>query len=154
MTNNKDYVFHINWEDRHKQSYKVGILAQLDEMFYLVIKDKEKAETAYSKGFIGIPGFRQEEIYRSHELFDFFKNRILQKNDQNPCEELAVTKAKSMVDSYWAEKVPDKVTKKYRKIILEAYDLQEKKKMAEEVKNSEQPFVEEGNDSTDFRDVI
>jgi len=151
---NKDYVFHINWEDRHKQSYKVGILAQLDEQFYLVIKDKEKAETAYSRGFIGIPGFRQEEVYRSHELFDFFKNRILQKNDQNPCEELAATKAKSMVDSYWVEKIPDKVTKKYRKIILEAYDLQEKKKMAKEENDLDKALGKKDDDSSDFRDVV
>ena len=49
---NKDYVFHVNWEDRHKQTYRVGFLAQLDEYFYLIIKDQENAQTAYNNGFI------------------------------------------------------------------------------------------------------
>ena len=29
---------------------------------------------AYEKGFIGMPGFKTDEIYRSDELFAFFKN--------------------------------------------------------------------------------
>lgn len=124
---NKDYVFHINWEDRHKLSYRVGILAQLDEYFYVIIKDQENAQMAYKNGFIGIPGFKVEEVYRSQELFDFFKSRVLHKNAQNPCEELVSTGAKSMIDSFSVEKIPDKVIPKYKGIILRAYELQQKK---------------------------
>lgn len=129
---NKDYVFHINWEDRHKQSYRVGILAQLDEYYYIILKNEENAKAAYKNGFIGIPGFKLEEIYRSQELFDFFKSRILQKNAQRPCEELALTRAKSMVDSYSVEPVSDKAVSKYKEIILKTYELQEKKRQLEE----------------------
>jgi len=136
---NKDYVFHINWEDRHKQLYRVGFLAQLDEYFYLIIKDQENAQIAYNNGFIGLPGFKVEEVYRSQELYDFFKSRILHKTGLDPCEELAETKAKSMIDSYSLEKIPDKVAKKYKAIILEAYELQEKKKKMQEEKKIEQP---------------
>jgi len=129
---NKDYVFHVKWEDRHKQLHRVGFLAQLDEYFYLIIKDEETAETAYKNGFIGIPGFKQEEVYRSKELFDFFKSRILQKTGSNLCEELASTGAKSMIDSYSVEKVSDKIAQKYRGIIIDTYELQEKKKILQE----------------------
>ena len=147
---NKDYVFHVNWEDRHKQLYKVGILAQLDEYFYLIIKDEQKASEAYRNGFIGIPGFKNEEVYRSRELFDFFKNRILGKNSTNPSEELALTGAKSMIDSYSVERVPEKVTKKYRQIILEAYQLQEKTRVQEEqIVNA----VENKNNSEELPDL-
>lgn len=124
---NKDYVFHINWEDRHKISYRVGFLAKLDEYFYIIIKDQENAHMAYKNGFIGIPGFRAEEAYRSQELFDFFKSRVLNNNGQNPCEELASTGGKSMIDSFSVEKVPDKVVTKYKGMILKIYELQQRK---------------------------
>lgn len=132
---NKDYVFHINWEDRYKQLYRVGFLAQLDESYYIVIKNKSDAKGAYDSGFIGVPGFKVEEIYKSDELFDFFKSRILQKSNSNPCEELAETGAKSMVDSYSLKKVSDKLSIRYKTIILDAYELQEKKKKIEVEKN-------------------
>lgn len=125
---NKDYVFHIKWESRHRDQYRVGFLAQLDDYFYLVIKSEENAKNAYNSGFAPIAGFKPEEIYRSQELFDFFKSRILKKMSSNPCEELERTGAKSMVDSYFLEKVSDKVSNKYKSIILEAYELQEKRK--------------------------
>lgn len=131
---NKDYVFHINWEDRYKRLYRVGILAQLDEYFYLILKDEKKNQTAYNNGFIGIPGFKLEEVYRSKELFDFFKSRILEKTGVNSCEELALTGAKSMVDSYSVEKISDRIAKKYKKIVLDTYELQDKKKQLEEGK--------------------
>ena len=152
--NNKDYVFHINWEDRHKQSYRVGFLAQLDEYFYLIIKDQENAQIAYNNGFIAIPGFKAEEVYRSQELFDFFKSRILQKTGSNLCEELAETGAKSMIDSYSLEKISDGVARKYKAILLNAYELQEKKKKIQQEKNIEEP--ENSNkriDTDEFLDI-
>lgn len=124
---NKDYVFNINWEDEEKQLHRIGFLAQLDGSFYLIIKNEENAKIAYDNGFIGIPGFKLQEVYKSEELFDFFKNRILQKSNSNPCEELAETGAKSMVDNYSVSQISDKISLKYKKLILAAYDLQEQK---------------------------
>jgi len=152
---NKDYIFHINWEDRHKQLYRVGFLAQLDEYFYLIIKDEENAKMAYNNGFIGIPGFKPEEVYRSQELFDFFKNRILQKKGSNPCEELVQTKAKSMIDSYSLEKVQDGVSRKYREILLDAYELQNKKKKMQEEKNIEKTKISNNHiDEDELYDIV
>ena len=124
---NKDYVFHVNWEDRHKQSYRIGILAQLDEAFYLVIKDERNAKLAYDNGFAGIPGFKAEEVYMSGtKLFDFFERRILEKEATKQCEELARTCGVSMVDSFSVEIISDKLSEKYKRIILEAYELQQR----------------------------
>ena len=126
---NKDYVFYINWEDRHKQSYKVGFLARLDESFYLIVKDEKKAKSAYDNGFVGIPGFRPEEVYVSEtKMFDFFERRTLTKNSIQQCEELAQTGGFSMVDSFYVEKISEKLCIKYKKVILEAHELQKRKK--------------------------
>lgn len=133
---NKDYIFHINWEDRYKHSYRVGILAEIDEVFYLAIKSEKDAVLAYKSGFIGIPGFKTEEVYRSSELFDFFKNRILETSKANASEELARSKAVSMTDSFSVEEISKNVSKKYKRIILEAYELQERKADMQE-KNKE-----------------
>ena len=53
----KDYVFHVNWEDRYKQPYRVGILAQIDNIFYLILKNEESAKAAYNSGYDGVPGY-------------------------------------------------------------------------------------------------
>ena len=124
---NKDYVFRVNWEDRHKNIYVIGILAKIEDSFYLVFKDEKHIETAYKQGYIGIPGFNVEEIYKSQELFDFFKSRILQTNKSNPCEELARSRGISMIDSFSVDQLSERMIPKYREIILEAYDIQAKK---------------------------
>lgn len=134
---NKDYIFHVNWEDRYKHSYRVGILAEIDEAFYLAIKNEEDATLAYKSGFIGIPGFKTEEVYKSQELFDFFKKRILETTKGNESEELAKSKAVSMIDSFSVEKVSEKLSQKYKKIILEAYELQKKKESLKEEKRAD-----------------
>ena len=134
---NRDYVFHINWDDRYKNSYRVGFLAELDEYFYLIIRDEKRAETAYKNGFDGIPGIKPEEIYRSRELFDFFKSRISEgARKKNPSEELAKSNAISMIDSFSVEAVPERITQKYKEIILRTYELQ-LKKMEQEKANKE-----------------
>ena len=132
----RDYIFHVNWEDRHKQLHKIGILAQINEYFYLIIKEQENASLAYKNGFIGIPGFNEEEVYRSEELFDFFRNRILESKRKNPCEELSKTGGTSMTDSFSVEEISEKLSEKYKKIILEAYDLQLRKKQIQEQKEN------------------
>lgn len=133
---NKDYVFHINWEDRYKNSYRIGILAQIDDNFYLTIKSEKNATMAYKNGFIGIPGFKTEEIYKSSELFDFFKNRILETSKKDSLEELSKNRAVSMIDSFSVDQISEKVSEKYKKIILKAYELQERKKDIQEKKDN------------------
>ena len=131
---NKDYVFSINWEDRFKNVHKIGVLAQLDEEFYLIVKDNKKAYKAHENGFDGLPGFKAEKVYKSQELFDFFKNRVLRTANMNYCEELRKTGAKSMIDSFSVEEMPEEVIKEKKSKILKAYDLQEKMKIGETVK--------------------
>ena len=75
-----------------------------------------------------------EEVYKSGELFDFFRNRILESKRKNPCEELAKTGGVSMIDSFSVEEISEKLSPKYKKIILEAYDLQLRKKQMQESK--------------------
>ena len=126
MNNNREYIFYINWEDTEKNPYRVGFLAQLESEYYFIISDQKNAEAAYERGFIGIPGFNAGEIYKSSELFDFFKSRVLDKKSENPCEELSQTKGVSMVDSFSLEEVSDKMLNKYKVSILETYEMQEK----------------------------
>lgn len=121
----KDYVFKINWEDRHKAIHDIGILAQVDEEFYLVVKSEDNAKKAYEMGFRGIPGFKTNEVYNSKELFDFFQNRVLKAPDVNFCEELEKTGGRSMIDSFSVKKMTPKASEKYKKIILETHGLQE-----------------------------
>ena len=128
MENNKDYIFYINWEDNMKNMRKVGYFAHLNEYFYLLISGEEKVKTAYENGFVGIPGFKADQIYRSPELFDFFKNRILNKDSVNPCKELLENEGKSMIDSFSLAEVPETLASKHIKSLLEAYAIQEKKK--------------------------
>ena len=128
---NKDYIFYINWEDRDKNSFRVGYLAQIQNEFYFVIRGKDKSgnesneKSAYDRGFIGIPGFRPGEIYKSNELFDFFKNRILDKNSKDPCSELAQTKGISMIDSFYLEEIAERLFDKQKQVLLDAYEKQE-----------------------------
>lgn len=143
----KDYIFHINWDDRYKNSYRIGFLAEIEDYFYLVIKDEKKAERAYKNGFVGIPGLKTEEIYRSKELFDFFKSRISEgARKKNPSEELARSKAISMIDSFSVEEVPERMTKKYKEIILRTYELQSKKTQLQEERKKEEQKQANKND--------
>lgn len=128
METNKDYIFFLNWEDNMKNIRKVGYLANIDKEFYLLICGKDNAKTAYANGFIGIPGFRPGEVYKSSELFSFFKNRILNKELDNPCEELLENEGKSMIDSFSLEEVPEIIADRQKKALLKAYTIQEKKK--------------------------
>jgi len=139
MENNKDYIFYLNWEDNIKNIRKVGYFAHIQESFYLVVSGKENAKTAYENGFIGIPGFKADEIYKSPELFNFFKNRILYKDTNDPCKELIETKGKSMIDSFSVEEVPEIIADRQKQALLEAYKKQEelKKLRSKKVKDKE-----------------
>lgn len=128
----RDYVFNVQWTDKYRNSYKVGLLAQIDKMFYFIMSSPKTAEAAYKKGFVGVPGFQAEEVYRSQELFDFFKGRILEDKSENPCEELAQNKGLSMIDSFSVEEVSERIAKKYKEAILRAYEVKVK---SEELKS-------------------
>ena len=128
MENNKEYIFYLNWEDNIKNTRKVGYLAHIEESFYLLVSGRENAKTAYENGFIGIPGFKSDEIYKSLELFDFFKNRIMHKDSNDPCKELLETEGKSMIDSFSVEEVPEILADRQKQALLEAYKKQEELK--------------------------
>lgn len=133
----KDYVFEVKWNE-----YVVGILAQIEKEYYLVFKDKEDIEKeCIEKGYLGIPGFNVEEVYKSRELFDFFKTRILETAQSNACEELAKTRGVSMVDSFTVDPVPEKMISRYKQKVLDAYDIQMQLKecrKASETKNNDE----------------
>lgn len=150
----KDYVFHINWADRHKQPYRVGILAQIDNVFYLILKNEETAKTAYSNGYDGLPGFDSDEVYISEKkLFDFFQRRVLENNPEKQCEELAQTRGISMVDSFSVEQISEKLSERYKKIVLEAYALQVQKNKMHEQENEKQPKNDIETNSEDWHDI-
>jgi len=134
MNMSKDYVFSINWEDRFKNVHKIGVLAQIEEAFYIIIREKEKAKEAFKNGYNGLPGFRTEKIYKSNEMFDFFKDRVLRKANIDYCEELSKTGGKSMIDSFFVERLSEEETEDKKMKILKAYELQEKLKMEENIK--------------------
>ena len=136
MNDNKDYVFHLNWQDREKNSFRVGFLAEIEKEFYFILSKRKTAESAYKIGFVGIPGFKVGEIYKSTELFDFFERRISSKRLEDPCEELAQSGGISMVDSFYLEQVSDTMLPKYKKIILKTYEIQCKKQELENNKQS------------------
>ena len=134
----KDYVFKINWKDRHKDLHDIGVLAQLNNEFYLVVKSEDNAKKAYEMGFRGIPGFKTDEVYKSKELFDFFQNRVLKEPNVNFCEELEKTGGISMIDSFSVKGMSSKSAKKYKKTIIETYGLQEAFK---EIKKKKKPAM-------------
>ena len=140
MESKRDYIFYLNWEDTIKNIRKVGYLANIENEFYLLISGEKNAQTAYANGFIGIPGFRSGEIYKSSELFLFFKNRILNKEIENPCEELLKNEGKSMIDSFSLEEVPEGIAEKKKEALLEAYKIQEEKKKVQ-AKNTEEAYL-------------
>lgn len=139
INNEKDYFFYIIWEDDENNKYKIGVLAQIDKMFYLrmhkkgqsiSVEDKSK-ETAYDNGCIGITAFKRDRVYKSGELFDFFKKRLLDKTSDNPCEELKEKHAISMVDSFSVKEMEEEKHKKCKEVILDMYEIQEKNKNIE-----------------------
>lgn len=138
MNDNRDYIFHLNWQDMQKNSFRVGFLAQIQKEYYFILSERKTAESAYNRGFVGIPGFKAGEIYKSAELFDFFERRISDKNAENPCEELLKNGGVSMVDSFTLEEASDKMASKYKETILEAYKVQCQKQEIEKRQETEE----------------
>ena len=124
--NNKEYMFYINWQDRNNINWQVGYLGEIEEEYYLLIKDEKRAPKAYLSGFIGIPGFLQGRVYRSPELFDFFKNRVLAKKSEEPLSELFRTKGVSNIDSFSVEVVPEELVPDKQEELKTAYQIQQR----------------------------
>ena len=96
-----------NWEDDQKNIYRIGILARIDESYYLKTYTKKinDERDAYSHGYVGIPGFIPGKLYKSNsELFDFFKNRVYVDttlgNNVDYLEELKKLDGKTWTDSF------------------------------------------------------
>lgn len=127
----KDYIFYVNWADQYKNIYRVGFLAKIEQYFYLIAGGKHNAPFAYKRGYAGIPGFKSNYIYKSDELFDFFKSRILSQQEDE-CEQLAQNGGVSMVDSFSLEQVNQLYFNRYQEVILKSYQMQEEKEQLEE----------------------
>lgn len=134
MNNNDDYYFFINWEDNQKNSYRIGILAKIDNTYYLKTYGKKanKERDAYSHGYIGIPGFISGKLYKStNQVFDFFAQRVCISNPTTNkvdfFEELKRTNGKTFTDSFSVEEMPEKYRNSCKNILLELDSLQEEK---------------------------
>lgn len=124
MENNNHYLY-INWEDDQKNMYRVGILAKIDDVYYLrtYTRKPDDERDAYSHGYIGIPGFIPGELYKStHQLFDFFKNRVYVESnaekDTDYFEELKKSQGKTLTDSFSIEEMPENYRAKCKSVIL------------------------------------
>ncbi len=112
MTNNDTYFF-VNWEDTQKNIYRVGLLARIDNVYYLktISQNQENGRDAYSHGYKGMPAFRPGEIYKSvNGLFDFFVNRVYRNGPISQfdyMEALKKTKGITFTDSFSLEEVPE-----------------------------------------------
>ena len=134
MNMNKDYVFSINWEDRFKNVHEIGFLARIEGEYYLTLKKWDEVKEARKNGYDRLPGFEVGKIYRTKELFESFKDRVLRGINIDYCEELSKTGGRSMINSFFVEKLSEERAKEKKSKILKAYDLQEKLKKEESIK--------------------
>lgn len=137
---NNDKYFFINWEDSEKNSYRVGILAEIDNVFYLKTYDKKdnNERDAYSHGYAGLPGFIPGQLYKSqNKLFDFFLNRIFidrsKDREFDAMEELRKTLGKTLTDSFFIEEVPEIYRERFKDILLAIDSEKQKVSMAKKV---------------------
>ena len=45
----KDYLFHINWEDQSKNFHRVGFLAKISQNYYFVVTNDNQLTSAYKE---------------------------------------------------------------------------------------------------------
>ncbi len=73
-------VLFLYWRDRFKIEYKIAKLEKKDDIYYLEIYEEE-LKKATRNGCMGIGNITfLQKVYKSKELFSFFKNRIPSKN--------------------------------------------------------------------------
>ena len=144
---NQDQFMYINWEDESKNMYRVGILARIDDVYYLLTsKPKANSERdAYSHGYAGLPGFVQGQMYRStNELFDFFVNRVVKTKmtSNDYMEELKKNGGRLFTDSFSVEEVPEKQKANCRDTLLRIVELEEENELAQKAQRAEMEVAE------------
>lgn len=73
---------YLKWKDVNKKVYTIATLYRHEGYYYLMIQ-KEEMEKAKNNGCSGIGNINTNEAgYKSKELFDFFKNRIVSKDNE------------------------------------------------------------------------
>lgn len=130
--NPQDYYLYINWEDSQKNVYRIGILARIDDTYYMRTypKKKDDERDAYSHGYIGMPGFIPGRLYKStNQLFDFFQKRLPVENiceteSQDCCKQLLDSEAKVLTDSFSVEQMPEIYQEKCKEVLLKMDKLQ------------------------------
>lgn len=130
MTNN-DYYFFVNWEDAQKNTYRVGVLARIDNVYFLktIAQNPDNSRDAYSHGYTGMPAFRPGEIYKSvNGLFDFFVNRVYRTGPVSQfdyMEALKKTKGITFTDSFSLEEIPESRIEECKKLLLQLEEIKE-----------------------------
>ncbi len=73
---------YLKWKDINNQIYTIATLYRYEDYYYLMIH-KDAMTNAKKKGCTGIGNIDTNEAgYKSKELFNFFKNRILSKDNE------------------------------------------------------------------------
>ena len=106
----------LKWK-KNENVFVLGKLSKNENKYFFEI-NKEGFRNAVQNGCIGIPGFELGPVsFESDELFRFFRNRIVAKDNENidgilakynlseydDMELLKVTKAKLNSDKYFVE---------------------------------------------------
>lgn len=74
---------YLKWKDIDSKVYTIATLYKYEDYYYLMI-DKEEMIKAKEKGCTGIGSINTNEAgYKSKELFNFFKNRIISKDNES-----------------------------------------------------------------------
>lgn len=131
MENNKEeYIFHIKYRD-----ITIGCLAYAEKNFYLSLTGRN-SENSKQGRVCFIPAFKLDEIYKSPELFDFFKNRIDNKNSDGIYKALTKYAGTAGRDGFSLEEFPERLVENKIQTLLEAYKIQEEKKKVQEARKS------------------
>lgn len=104
----EDYYFNIIWQDGLEKTHNVGILARINNFYYLLGRKLEKDEG--NLFFRGIPPFYDFKLHKSKDLFPFFKMKVLANggdNKEDLCKLLEERLGKNHIDSYSVEKIED-----------------------------------------------
>lgn len=117
----EDYYFNIIWKDGFEKNHNVGILARINNVYYLMGRKIEKDEGTLF--FRGIPPFNDFKLHKSNELFSFFKMKILAnggESNEDSCKLLEERLGKNHIDSYSVEKIEDEELQEQFKSLIES----------------------------------
>lgn len=116
----KDYYFKIVWRDGFEKNHNIGILARINDVYYLKGQDIEKNQGTLF--FKGIPPHYDTKLHKSKDLFPFFKMKVLANggaSTEDLCELLEERLGKNHIDSYSVEKIEDEQIKANFKKLIE-----------------------------------